>query len=437
MKNFDKKIKDRLFDSEMAVSDDMWLRIEKGLNKKRRKPIWMWYLLIPLVMTAGLVVYLNLGDAEPQSPNLLVENTTIISESETSNHQIAMESSSEIEDISLITRPSILNTKADLISSTESKNVNLSFQIASSENFENNSQKVLNNDHTAKVEKKQLTPLQKLTVSNIEGLESKIEIGKSISSVSKCPQFKSSRPNLYLYSNLGLNYPIQFLSSLNTEYQAQIDNRVKTESGLMAFSFDAGLGFEFNSGYFFEMGLMYDQINMSFRHVEESDIQTEIYYQIKTYVNGQGVEVSDTIDSYLVQTGGETVTSGRNVFKKIDIPMIVGYNYVLNDKFDIELSAGASINFRMTSYGKMIDHNEVIMAYGNNQNGDVQSMFKNRVGISYIGRLKLGHIINKRMKINAGLDMRYYPENFNNRINNFIDQNYMTFGISAGLKYML
>ena len=441
MKNFDEKIREKLFDAEMPVSEGIWDAIEMNLERKDRRPrIWfLFFLLLIGVPAVYFSLYFNQSGQSTQDRQNIAE--FLDAEKNEYLNQVAndlMEKDDRSEE--LVNRINTISypTVNSMFASTDSRS--LSFQIASG-NRESDELDVSiseTSDFVAEASVPSNNLMKEIsflsTNNKARSLEEEedIRLPRIFTSKSDCPEFKAKWLGWYAYSQLNVSYPFQKLNSDGIEMTDLINQRNETESGLASFAFDAGLGYDFVNGIFVQAGIQYNQINMKFKQTQQDLINTTTSIMIDTIFNPAGEIVLITRDTTVIPVYGERINQATNTFKMIDIPVSVGYRYAINNRLRMTASAGLALNIRNYSKGKMVDYDGDPFEYG----GENDDMFRSRVGLSYTGSLGLETVLSERLYATAGLNLRYYSSKFNLE-NNPVDQRFLNLGISAGIKYRI
>ena len=426
MKNFDERIRDKVFGAEMPVSDKLWSAIDSELDKKQRRPgLWLMVLIPLFLAPIGLLTLSTVYN----SGNL----TNSAKGSFLADDNVRLAQNNEVDIIETNTRDALLaftpvSTKS--VSSVNSllgdRKENLSFQISSQFKVDQESDEY----------SEQIVASKKISSENINNINLITWEPNPIQNLfakggAQCPQFRSSGPEFYAYSNFSSSLPFQSLS--NSELDDYIDLRNSTESSAISYSADLGVGIDFRNGYFIETGLMIDQINMRFNH-KETVIRNTSFVRIDTFYDTSGEIVDITESVANEQEVGTKETKALNKFRQIDVPLRVGYRFPVSQNFDLAVSGGFIFNLRSFNSGKQIDRSEDIVSY-NRDNSDLQ-LYKTKLSVSYISSIKLEKEINSKLLLNGGLDFRLYTGNFNLSTNP-IDQNYFKLGVSAGVRYRI
>jgi len=251
----------------------------------------------------------------------------------------------------------------------------------------------------------------------------------------KCPSFNKRLPKIYAWADGASSMPFQNLSAVETELNDLVDLRNSEETGMVSFSAALGLGFEFSNGLYLESGLSFDKINTVFEHAVGNESRKVTYIEIDT-IWGAGGDIEDfTIEmdtSYYFETGTITKIHVNN-FKQIDIPLKVGYTYRVLPKLHVKVDGGLLVNVASWNEGHILNENKAIVSYG--ENGSID-LFKKKLGLAYMANLGVTTPLNSRFSLDAGLDLRWYPDRSLSQINR-IKQSYTKIGLSAGINYRL
>jgi hypothetical protein len=424
LKNFDEKIRDKLYNAEMPVADGIWEAIEQNIEKRGNRINYWLLLLVLLLALPSTLLYLYYSDTLETNENIALEFSGTQADSNNDLIENLRQPLSAFKQI---------DTKSPhFVSSTRTgHNKNLGFQIASGQKTRKASNNNETNNHAPTLHTAH--KIEKATqILNIGTTNQKIQLPKLFSQGTECPDFRQPWPGLYSYVNLTTAYPFSSLASGGAEMTDLISARSMTESPLPSFTAEMGLGYDFHSGFFVESGIRYNQINIKFSHREEDIINNTTSIIIDTTFNGQGEVIAINRDTSVVQEIGVREITNTNHFNFIDIPLSIGYNYRLSTKINMRASAGLVMNLRMRSKGYMLDHYEQAFMYGHGES----SMFKTRVALSYTAGLMFETELNEKIIAGAGMRMQYMPGNINLNTNP-VDQSFLTIGISAGLRYRI
>lgn len=430
MKNFDEKIRDKLFGAEMPVSDGTWDFIESQITERNQRPkYWLFFFasvfITPLLFltlyynkTVSSVTNDELAFAEHRADKLIEENSVL--------------AKSLVSSLDVIRNSKLPN----VVQSLNKKPLYLGFQIA---RLKKNEVLSYDEDNSESL-RSLLSPIQKLDQTNVSDLSFiNSHIKKdffNLAAKPKCPNFTKAKKldGFYLYTNLTTKYPFQFLSNSNLEYVDYIDSRTATESGTVSYSFEMGFGYEHISGYFLQTGLIYDKLNFNFVHEREFVERNSSKITVDSIFNAQGQFVEIKVDTTINQEIGIERTTALNVFEQIDLPFSIGYKIPLNKRFNLSASAGLVLNLRSYQEGKVLNQiGSPVSIYGTDGENKI---YRDQIGLSYTAGLDLETQLNNNLFLNGGIRMRYYGGQINSEINP-VSHSFLTTGLSVGLRYRI
>ena len=437
MKNFDEKIRDKLFDAEMPVSDGIWDAIEHNLDRKDNRPVRWFFLLTLLMGLPALFFSYEFGKTKTDS---LYDTVASVDHSNISGSSVNADRASnslvsyfdtqdenqEYARISLAPPRSIYNRSFRNLTPQATNKLNLSFQIVSGSKARN-----LNSfDELASIE--ELSTLQQNSIKpNSEGLDN-YDVERLFANKTECPSFKPGWPGWYLHGNLSTYYPFEQLSTSNAELNSLLEQRIQTESGLPSFGITAGAGYDFTNGMFIEAGISYNQTNIKFLHRELDVINNTTSIVIDTIFNSNGEVIAINKDTSVVQEVGVHEVRWTNKFRMLDIPVSVGFGYPISENFNLRASVGLALNLRNTSSGYVVDNEGEPYEFNNEMN----PMFKTRLSMSFLASVGLESKIHDRLFFTAGLNLRSVGSNINLE-SNPIDQSFVNLGLNAGIRYRI
>ena len=433
MKNFDEKIRDKLFDAEMPVSDGIWDAIEQNIERKDNRPTSWFFLLTLLIGLPSLLLSYYLVDSDNLNSTAESKQNSYTSDSDqwVASFENYYDSNmayiaNEGEERSSLAPVAELNSKKlNPFKFNYQTNQNLSFQIASTktkryrpiEGFDKLTNKTARNI---------------ASLSKESDTSSELTFADLFSNKTECPDFNKSWPGFYVYGQAGSYFPFEKLSSPQNEMSRLVEERKLTESGLPSFTFDLGAGYEFHNGLFVQAGIMFNRTNIKFLHRQEDIINTQTSIVIDTIFNSSGQVVAINKDTSVIHEYGVREVSGTNKFNTIDIPLWLGYAHAIDEKHNIRASLGVAFNLTSNSSGKMIDYDGEPYNYSDDNN----PMFKTKFGISYLASLSYETKLTDRFSFDAGLNMRYFSKNINLETNP-VDQKFINLGLSAGIRYRI
>lgn len=492
MKTFDKNIKKKLYNAEMPVSDGIWASIESQIPVKKEKPK-LWFLFLLCAAAVPLYIITQNHGTELNS-ELIAENEVEILASGLSSEKESRSLQSILQNENTILTEKISNNNSNNLSSnsvnSQNNGVNTNFpkprtkeqetsnftlnskdktqSLIEISNLDSKSLKIDNyksipnsnkklkfvyNPFNSKVNKTSKNGLKLIEKSRtyraadqvakvstvalrkyskgikINNEDRLLACGERMydekSSVASCPSFEGYYSGIYFYAEANSGYTIQHLNALSPDYNDLVARRVTEEHSAIAMSFTAGIGKQWKNGFVAETGFNYDRLKIDFGLDRTRTI-------VDTYecVNDQG-EVVQKSDTTLV-SGNENMLS--NSFTQVNVPLVLGYEMYLSERFSILGKAGVLVNLNSRNEGQVMDQEGNLVSY--NSENVATSMFKTNLGLSYTSSLLMEGIINRNLSAYAGLSANFYPSNFS-LIDNPIKQTYTRLGLTTGLKYSL
>lgn len=424
----------------MPVAPDIWESIESRIMVKKESSRFWFFLLIPLLFTpilfAGLLWKSDTSQEFVPNENLGITPVAYVSNFVDRIPQVA---GSSISDLNVPQRK-VLPIGAQL--STVDRKVGSLFALESNEQ---GSIPELLSDNNVNIQSGLDNSRATLTHNSMHSLEGKqfpLYVKRGILSKNpkfadpgaECHDFMIYEPGFYAYAEYSSDLAFQSLKAKNSNFVDYVDKRNDTESLAYSFSTRLGLGYQFDNGLFAESGLSYDQINMTFKFADENAIKNSTVITIDTMI----LNDIDTIihaDTLVVQQTGLNDVTAYNRFSQIDIPVVVGFEFPLNDKMRLSLKGGVMINISSSNSGYMVGLNDFPITYGSSRSSD-NEYFKTNVGYSYTGGLNLEADLSQNFSIYAGANIRHYPNTFSLR-SNPVHQKYTKVGLTTGIKYRL
>ena len=445
MKQFDKELRDLLYDAEMPVSNTLWDNIEKRIDTKPEKPkYWMVFMLTVLVLPILLVINSNnpsksdfiksteivnhtkqqfAYNKQIQTKNLKpTQNEFLTINSNNSDIQISNNSTSHIgEKINITTKENIQAYQSRTFSSIASEQIGS--ESSTIEKKDNINSVLLKFGTIAHPQAIDLISIQSV---NSEYGDERPLIKRLFSAGTKCPSFKRNLKGLYLWSDVTSSYAAQSLSSKQGELSEYINARNESEHSLYSYSFSTGLGYIHPSGLFMEVGLTYDKINMKFHNKEEHIIGTE---EIIHIIRDQdGIEVGTETEIRPIIGYNEIVN--HNTFTQVELPLLLGFEMPVTPTFSLAVKAGPNFNLSSQNEGRIMNVEGSPFYYGDNSETKI---YKDKLGVGYIAGVNLVKNLNHNMSLNMGLSVKSYDQ-FNND-NNPLKNSFIKYGLSTGIRY--
>ncbi len=247
-----------------------------------------------------------------------------------------------------------------------------------------------------------------------------------------CEVLQGSQSKFYLAARHVNSYAFNSLDVKNPSADDYMTSRHSTESKKYSFSDELAVGLEYRSGLFFELGVRYDQINEKFNYFDPNALSESTVIVSDTIVSEGMTQV--IVDTVTTKLPGVREIVHNNRFRKISLPLSVGYQFPINKKVSVAARTGIVMNVWSKYIGKMFDENLDVVSIVDRQNGN--NPFFNKLVHSVSASAYLQYKMNKRMEILVGLD-GYKNIGSTSYDTNPIDQKYSSLGIFIGTKYNL
>ena len=236
-----------------------------------------------------------------------------------------------------------------------------------------------------------------------------------------CPSFKPFSTGIYLFADVRSGLVNQQLENKtnNPEVDEIIRNRMESESGAISSSFNLGIGKKWDSGLLLESGLNLDIITTTLRFLKPGGtiIVIDSFPEI----------VMDTIST------DPQMISSKNKFRQLNIPVNLGYEFRISERYSIAAKGGILINLSSSNSGQLLTETG-LTSYDSSEIAN--SFFKTNLNLSYTGGLDLIGDINKLFSGYIGLNVNYYPDDFS-LSTYLVRQSYYKYGVTAGLRYRI
>ena len=234
----------------------------------------------------------------------------------------------------------------------------------------------------------------------------------------------------YLSAEISTDYSNQQLSTRNPEYLDLLEERKRTENGASSTSYNFGIGKKFKSGLIIESGINFDRIRTRFQLSDQDLISNSTVITIDTIITPSGPVV--VIDTSFQQVAGAEINS-RNVFNQINVPILLGYELPINEKFSIIGKGGIQLNMNSSNNGQILSPNGPMIYSSDNLE---ESHYKTNLGLSYIGSLDIATQLTTDIAIYSGLNISYYPDDIS--LSSYpIKETYVKYGLNIGMRYKL
>ncbi|GLR16340.1 hypothetical protein [Portibacter lacus] len=431
MKEMDKILRSKLYNHESALPDDLWSKIETGIEKKKKKG-FIWFLFggigllgilsatiyfsgfmdsdqmsnVPLTLSPVYVVEQSIP-AEPQQ----VEKLGIIDKEE-------KELSIPIIDGTKKIRKDLVHQQISKPSIPEIKKVLISAQ-------ENEQHKILvEREENLKIDIPKITVSLPALINNNE---------RSFGDPVGCPTFsKRNRANLFIEAYYQPLFAYSQLSSNSPEVGEQyLKLRKDSESNLYSWSTGINVGWisDYNVGV--KAGAEYEVINERFTYEDPAAIRNQTVITIDTIFNGDGT-FDLTSDTSVVQISGAEIQKIHNYHRTLSIPIHALYQMNFNN-LAVELSGGPIFNIYYKNRGKIVDPSNQAQWFTNGESGSY-NVYKDRLSVGFSLSVSALYSINEHIQLFARPTFKYTPGTMSVSSSPF-NQTYMNTGLSLGARY--
>lgn len=478
-------IKKKLDNYDSKYPDHMWESIAKNLPEKKRKPYYIWFLVIFLAfLSYGLTYYsfnkLNKENKENRIPisdntlNAVPATATGGSFSSVNNETGAGLAGNHNSDESNAVngtpkndfnsaasgiansegRSSVSNSiKANNIQDHNSNNFSpiaglVPFAATASDNFLLKDNDDVSNTEIRGLAKNLEDEDQKAVTVQMASIASKrsqqvlsalstLDLDNQLSELAKkhaalaCPTFvKKQNTNTieFYFSNDFAKRNLEIKRGDGINYLKQ---RTNTEVAHLSNSFGFRLGMGWESGIAFKTGLNYTSINEKFIYTDPNSIQKKTITVVKYKYDDDLNVIDSTITQEIVEIPGTNTIVSKNRYSFIDIPILFQYSIQGKKRLSYDVTVGPYVNLLVNQSGKILDESGKKIVALDNDEGN--KLFKNNVGVSFYGSVAINYQLTKQMKISLEPNVRYMPSSITSYTNN-LDQKYLIAGISAGVK---
>lgn len=444
-KAFEKHISDQLRTDKIPLDTDALIK-QLHAHKKRRKGLWLWFLL-PIF--GGFIAYGAFkGNDKSVNPKINNESklthliTLPITEAKENFWDIADEAlhtetygeaSAKVSSASNTVQSTIITKKhcqKQSYSKTNTKkqyfltDTNLPFTENTLVINQENTQINLLDRNTQKHNWPFFSPLP--TIFNMIDNKNNISINndKII-----CPDFSlKSKLLLEIIPEVGVFKPIKSLENVSTE-TGILPQRIEKEKSLEGISAGIyGKVRRLKFPLYFKAGVTWSKLTE----------RTRIDYAYNTRDTTKGIisitysQTGDTITTIIGDIITERKLSGTKIrhytLKMWDIPVILGYEKRWNEWFG-GIETGVIINLSQHAAGHMLFTDTSFI----NVESPVE-VFKPRFGLSYTGGIYFGRDFNSRGRIQLSARMRWLPGEINTQPS-YNRQTYQFYGLYLGYSY--
>lgn len=465
MRNFEDIMKEKLYGAESTYSENMWANIKKQIpiaKKSNGRYYWMATFLIAFSSMILMVQQYPNWKVEQEASNQVTEvealdvSKFILSPSDLASRQLYSTSHLKptLQSPNLFLEEKVLSTQASplapgvptLANLESSELIPNQVSLANQTSFEQTAlgdkffgdKNIISETETGNeviAAKAPLYTLAKISKFNI-GLKIptyNISDSRKIKDNDVHCEVLNGRQSRYYVTARHVNsYAFNNLNSKSPTAEEYMSSRFTSESKKYSFSDEVAFGLEYRSGLFVELGLRYDQINEKFNYLDPNARgETTVIVSDTVFTGGSSEVITDTITTEL---SGVREIVNNNHFRKISVPLSIGYEFPLNKKVSIAGRTGLVLNVWSKYEGKMFDENLDVVSIDDRQASN--NPFFNKLVHSVSASAYLQYQMNKRMEFLVGLD-GYQNIGSASFDSNPLDQKYSSLGIFVGTKYNL
>ncbi len=229
------------------------------------------------------------------------------------------------------------------------------------------------------------------------------------------------------------SYAFNSLRAKSEGLNEYTNSRLSSESKKYSFSDEVTFGASFRNGYIAEIGIRYDQINEKFNYKDFNATGSTVLINTDTINNGSG-NTEIIIDTVMTDVVGVREVINHNKFRKISIPISLGYEVPFNKKVTLGGKAGLVVNVWSKYDGKMFDGSGNIVEISEVQQS--KSPFFKTLVHNASASLYLQYNVNDNLSFVTGLNGY---KNLGATSHEFygIEQKYSSLGLFVGGKYLL
>ena len=467
----DELFSQHLRDASAPVPEDMWSRIARARQQKRRRLIVVWSSVgsATLTLIAAILLYVgtpNLGsfplqtaaDAAPsgqEAPTAQLPSSAPATPASTIAAQgdaltasgIATETaSSEIDAVTVNEqrtrsrnrrfqdRLRARGNRRALGGNTAEPADNSTEQIASVEEAPEAAAPI---STPAAAEPAPQTnriagPHQRQRIAVVEALPEKSialakqeEIKLFANHAPRCADFAAPFFRLDLEMLGGPAYAHQTLQAKTSESLAHLRLRERSESAGVSYSGGFRLAASSNVGLSLRTGVMYTQINDRFTYDVGSRMDVSVIFGPNGEIVGRDTTYSEAYQ--------ETT---RNTLRFVEVPLLLGYERQWG-KLRVGVNAGAYLNVLFATEGAIYSPaTEEPINFGQQGDRDVLPIFERQVSAAWYAGMSLAYNLHSRYSLIAEPYFKTYPQALSSSAYD-LQQNYWMTGMQLGLRMRL
>lgn len=457
MKKFDKYFRDNLKDAKTEYSSDLWAKIASGLDEgqKKTRPL-LFYItsLLAVLLIAGLGSFFLLNDDHlsvrdnPIASNEIIQlsnqqqlkledteyessNTELTANKNTSDSDLTIQKvATRTDDHSHSSKPiyKISDTQSKKVVNQEPITFKLGTQnivddqllVASTLNSESVLLESTSSDRVGSFNVlSQLLPIRSISPFDFVYAD-ELNAPEPYYTDVECGENEDlSKPGFGIDIYVSPDLAFRDLNSKGDGETQYLIERERTENQSLSFSAGARISYTLRSGLTLRSGINYSQINETFNYTE-SRTQTTIIRD----EDGNIISIEEELI--------EVDKKSSNSYKSVDVPILIGLEMPVNDRFSLSMNTGLFLTAAFSSRGKILSP-ELEPVFITEGSGDLQ-VYKSSLGVSYYGSIGFHHELSPGLELLIEPNLRYYSQSFT--IADYpLTQDYIKFGILSGIKF--
>ena len=454
MKEFDKYVKDSLYNYQSPVPEGLWERIVAEKDKKRPTPIPFWkngyfqvsvLALVTLALTSSSYFYFNKDSYTnvAEIKGVLTEkNNAITNNNTTLNKTIGVTEEHKKNTVSVTSSSKSLNH--DIFEGSNKKqlldNANNLIKPRSTESpsktyvlkernvpISNNIPLALDKEITQAVKSASPTTeehyfakgsiINTLNSALANGLVSKKlkESKKTITTI-HLPERPTNNWYLELYGSPDYDTKQESANGIDAMYLHTLDSTQKLVGG---FTFGVRVSKNISQHLSIKSGIQFKEVTQQFKFTQQNVTKSI------TVITSSGT-------NSFIETGYQQQTV-YNYYKSIEVPVVASWEISNNKKWHISADGGGILNLASFYQGRTFDPslNDVPLSAK-----QTYGMFRSNVNLSLYGGFSLLHNLAKNFDAFAGPYCRYSLTN-NNISSIGYNQRFNILGLNFGIRYKI
>lgn len=412
MHKWEKSLRENALRDVVRPPDMVWQRIEKELDRKRRRVLIFWsFFMGLLVLVAGVYLYRVQRNYETkaqssmsktmidtvahrgskvisyyQESNVNITGTTSTGvtkhiNSDADQQEIIFSHTSQplpLSNTSLINHAIITGDNSGIPGNEKAK-ISVTVAPSVNENTELNVRMKNTEDTHSKI-LYNIKTLPSISTSGIEQDELNIPPLRGIKT-GDCYQFGKNRTHVFVQTEAGVGIPMRQLKASGAS-DILAENIKETVSPWFAYNASLQGGLIFGNNLFISSGLNYTEIKEKFDYIKTG--VTQIVINIDPITN-------QPIDTSVIT--GKLINSGENTFQLINIPLSFGLQQRMG-KWAIIPEIGGILNIRSDIKGKVLFNDRNINRIENHRD-----MYRKTIGYSLYAGVAVHYLLNDKMSI--------------------------------------